>query len=713
MPRQTLVVPGLLALASALAAEDAAPPSVAPPTTQPVETLVVEGAAEDAFAVGHRGSAAKFDLPEQQEPQARTTLPRELLDARGAWTLREALRSAPGVTMAAGEGGRTGDSLSIRGFAANSDLYLDGLKDNGQYFRDTFATDRVEVLRGAAGVLFGRGSTGGVVNTVTRKPTDQWTGDAALTAGAYDLQRVTAGIGGPLVDDTLGVRLDAVAQDSGSFRDEQHLQRFGIAPGVAFAAGERTTILLQGLHQQDDGTMDYGVPMYAGRPADVPVETYYGFKDDSFQSYDVNQATLTIEHQLDSGLTLRNATRYGDYQRSYRTETLGAVNYITNTVSRAQALRDNVQRNLINQSEAAWKGQVGGREGSLLLGLELSREHYEYRSKNSTGVTGVAVFDPQSADSVGAGRADSLDGTLDARNETTAQTVAGYALGSLDLVPTLKAVLGLRVDCFSADYSSGPTVSPVVTEFSRSDTMVSPRTGLVWTPVPELSTYASWSRAFNPSAETYSLSTATSDLEPEQTDNYEIGAKATLLDEALTLGAAVFRLDKSKARTVDPTNTALQVLDGQQRTDGIELEAAGTIGRWSVQAGVAFMDAEVLASNNTTTTWDGVTVQVEGKRPINAPRSSGSLWTSYDLGQGFVIGTGFYAVSSRFTDQANSTVVPGYIRFDATLGWQGETWSAQLNLQNLADTVHYETGSARSAYAGTPLTGQLTLGARF
>jgi catecholate siderophore receptor len=712
MPRQTLVVPGFLALASALAAEDAAPPSNTPPTTQPADILVVEGAAEDAFAVGRQGSAAKFDLPEQQDPQSRTTLPRDLLDARGAWTLREALRSAPGVTMAAGEGGRTGDSLSIRGFAANSDLYVDGLKDNGQYFRDTFATDHVEVLRGAAGVLFGRGSTGGVVNTVTRKPTDQWTGDASVTAGAHELHRVTAGMGGP-VGDALGVRLDAVAQDSGSFRDEQHLRRFGIAPAVALSAGDRTTILLQGLHQQDDGTMDYGVPMYAGRPAEVPVETYYGFKDDSFQTYDVNQATLTIEHRLDSGLTLRNATRYGDYRRNYRTEILGAVNYGTDTVARSQALRDNVQRNLINQSEAAWQGQVGGRDASLLLGLELSRERYEYRSKDSTGVPGVAVFDPRSADSVGAGRADDLVGTLNARNETTAQTVAGYALGSLDLVPALKAVLGLRVDCFAADYSSGPTVSPVVTEFSRSDTMVSPRTGLVWTPVPELSTYASWSRAYNPSAETYSLSTATSDLEPEQTDNYEVGAKAALFDEALTLGAAVFRLDKSKARTVDPNDTSLQVLDGRQRTDGIEFEAAGTIGRWSVQAGVAFMDAEVLASNNTTTTWDGVAVQVQGKRPINAPRSSGSLWTSCDLGRGFVIGTGFYAVGSRFTDQANSTAVPGYIRFDATLGWQGETWSAQLNLQNLADTVHYETGSARSAYAGTPLTGQLTLGARF
>ncbi len=712
MTRPSFIVPSLLTIAAALAAQDQAP--LAPSATSAEDTVQVHGAAEDVFATGRGGSASKFDLPDQQDPQAKTTLTRELLDARGVYTLREALRSAPGVTMAAGEGGRTGDSLSIRGFAANSDLYVDGLKDNGQYFRDTFATERIEVLRGAAGVLFGRGSTGGVVNTVTRKPTDHWTGDTALTAGAYDLYRATAGVGGPVVDDVLGMRVDAVAQDSGSFRDEQHLQRFGVAPAVAIRAGERTTITVQGLHQQDDGTMDYGVPMYQGRPADVPVETYYGFKDDSFQNYDVNQGTATIEYRLDRDVTLRNATRYGDYRREYRTEILGAVNYATDQVARTQSLRENEQNNLINQTEMAWKGGFGEREAGLLVGVELARENYDFKGKNSTGVPTVAVFDPQSPDTVGAGRANNLDGTLDSRNETAADTVAGYLLGSCDIVPTVKGVLGLRVDRFSADYTTGPTAAaPVAVEFSREDTMVSPRAGVIWTPLPELSTYVSWSRAFNPSAETFSLNAASAELGPEQTDNYEVGAKATLLDDAVTVGLALFRLDKSKARTVDPSNTAVQVLDGEQRTDGIELEAAGTVERWSIQAGLALMDAQVISSNNTTTTWDGAVVGVEGKRPINAPETSGSLWTSYDLGWGFVVGVGGYAVGDRYSDQANSTVVPGYVRLDSMVGWSDRTWFAQVNMQNLADTVLYETGSARSAYPGTPLTGQLTVGARF
>jgi len=711
MIRPSLLVPSLLALAASLAAAE---PATAPSATHAGDLLVVEGRGEDAFASGRQGKADKFDLPDQQTPQSQTTLTRELLDARGAFTLREALRSAPGVTMAAGEGGRTGDSLSIRGFAANSDLYVDGLKDNGQYFRDTFATERVEVLRGAAGVLFGRGATGGVVNTVTRKPSDRWTGDAALTAGAFDLYRGTVGIGGPLVDQILGVRLDAVVQDSQSFRNEQELQRVGVAPALALHVGERTTITVQGLYQQDDGTMDYGVPMYQGRPADVPVETYYGFADDSFQDYDVVQGTATIEHRLDQGVTLRNATRYGDYQRAYRTEILGAVNYATDRVARAQSLRESHQTNVINQTEAAWKGRFGEREAGLLLGLELAQERYDFRGRNSTGVPTVAVFDPQSPSTVGAGRAEDLGGTLNLRNETTADTVAGYVLGSVDVVPRVKAVAGLRLDHYSADYRSGPTAAaPAVLEFTQDQVMASPRAGLIWTPIPEVSTYASWSRAFNPSAETFTLSAATVDLDPEQTDNYEVGAKVTLLDDALAVGLALFRLDKSKARTVDPSNTAVQVLDGEQRTDGIEVDAAGSVGHWSIQAGVALMDAEVIASNNTTTRWDGGVVPVEGTRPINAPAVSGSLWTSYDLGSGVVIGVGGYGVGDRYSDQANSTIVPGYMRLDAMVGWSGRIWFAQVNAQNLADTVHYETGSARSAYPGTPLTGQLTVGARF
>jgi catecholate siderophore receptor len=702
------IVPSLLTLAS-LTAEDAViQPAIA-------EQIVVTGAASEAYSIGNDGSAGKLDLPVQQDPLSRTALPRELLDARGAYSLREALRSAPGVTMAAGEGGRTGDSLNIRGFAANSDLYLDGLKDNGQYFRDTFATERVEVLRGASAVLFGRGATGGAVNTVTRKPTDHWTGDAAVTMGEEGFLRATAGIGGPLVDNVLGGRLDALYQTGGTFRDESRLDRIGIAPSLALKMGADTTLLAQVVHTREESNMDYGVPMYAGRPADVPVETYYGFKDDSFQEFDATLATATIEHRFSEHVSVRNATRHGDYYRYYRTEIPNAVNYNTDQLTLTQALRDNTQENLINQTELTANGSLLDREAQLVLGFEIGREEYSFRSKNSSNVPLIDIFDPQQPGTVGSGRADDLDGTLNAHNTAKARSIATYALLAVDLVPELKVVLGGRFDRYLADYETGVTT---VEHFSRDDSMFSPRAGLVWTPVEMISVYASYSTSFNPSAETFNLSEATALLEPEETRNMEVGIKAELLERSLNLALAVFRLEKTNARTTDPNNSTLQVLDGEQRTDGIEAEITGHLGqRWTVQGGIALFDAEVVKSHNTATTWDGQTVDVEGLKPVNAAGSSGSLWVTYDFGGGLTTATGFYATSSRYADQANSVVLPGYVRFDANLAyvtrWSDTDWRAQLNVLNLFDTVHYEAGSTRYAYPGAPLAAQLTLAASF
>lgn len=703
------IAPSLL-LAIGLAAEETAPP------VQPAhDAIVVEGSTEDAFAVGQSGSAGKLGLDPQQDPQSRTSLPRELLDARGAYSLREALRSSPGVTMAAGEGGRTGDSLSIRGFAANSDLYLDGLKDNGQYFRDTFATESVEVLRGASAVLFGRGATGGAVNTVTRKPGDHWTGDASLTIGENGFLLATAGAGGPVAEDVAGVRLDALYQTGGTFRDESRLDRVGIAPSLAVRLGDDTRLLMQVFHTSEESNMDYGVPMYAGRPADVPVETYYGFSDDSFQEFDATISTAAIEHRFGDHASVRNSTRLADYHRYYRTEIPGAVNYTTDQVAISQALRDNQQDNLFNQTELVLQGGGPGAERRLVLGVEVGREDYEYRSKSSTGVPSIDIFDPQQPSTVGDGRAEDFSGTLNSHNIAKARSLGAYALAAVDVVPELKAVLGGRFDRYLADYETGTTT---VTTYTRDDSMFSPRAGLVWTPAETVSAYASYSTSFNPSAETFSLSEATAPLEPEETRNYEIGVKWSPDGRELSLALAVFRLEKVNARTTDPSNTALQVLDGEQRTDGIEAEVSGRLGGpFTIQGGLALFDAEVTKSNNTATTWDGTTVEVEGKRPVNAPTSSGSLWLTCELGDGWSTATGFYATSGRYTDQANSVSLPGYARFDANVAyvtrWSDTDWRAQLNVLNLFDTVHYEAGSTRYAYPGTPLAAQLTLAASF
>jgi catecholate siderophore receptor len=719
------LVPCLLAMIGApLAAEESTTPApkpkpevtVAPSATSPDQqgSLVVTGESDEQdFKTDSSRTATKMDLPLQQTPQSVAVIPEDLIDARGSFSLRETLRSASGVTLGAGEGGRTGDSITIRGFSANSDFYVDGMKDNGQYFRDTFEVEQVEVLKGPSSVLFGRGSTGGAINTVTKKPTDAWTGEAALTAGTYDLLRASAGVGGPLSGDDLMMRFDAYAHDAESFRDEQELRRWGVAPGVASRLGESTELRLQVMHQDEKSTMDYGVPIWNGRPADVPIDTYYGFKDDSFQEYDDTRYTATIEHRFDEAWSVRNMTRWADYERFYRTEVIGAADPLTAEVPINQALRLNEQRNVLNQTDVTWRTKADERAISVTGGVEFGREYYDFKSKDSLGEPNVSIFDPQQPSTVGPGRANDFSGILNSDNHTDADTFAAYAIAAVDITKQWKAILGLRWDRYKAEFDND-----VLDEsFERTDRMGSPRAALVYTPVEQLSVYASYSTSFNPSAEAYSLSLATESLEPEENVNYEIGGKLSLLEDHLAIACALFRLEKTNARTTDPTNVLLQVLDGKTRTDGVEMDITGKItDRWNIFAGAALLDAEVVESNNVTVV-NGVPIETEGKDPINAPELAGSVWTTYDVGRGFTAGLGAFYQSSWYTNAANTTELPSYWRVDASLAYArkiaGHDWFAQLNVFNVLDEEYYEAGSANSAYPGAPITGQLTVGAKF
>jgi catecholate siderophore receptor len=647
--------------------------------------------------------ATRLDLDLQHTPQSVTVINQNLLRSTGAFSLRDALRSAPGVTMAAGEGGRTGDSLVIRGFSANSDTYVDNLKDNGQYFRDTFNVEQVEVLKGASGLYFGRGVTGGAVNTVTKKPPTQWMGDTSLTLGTDEMYRLQAGVGGPITK-AIGGRLDAYVTDAQSFRDEQELRRWGIAPTIAIQLLPSTDVTLQYMHQYEDSTMDYGVPVVGGRPADVPINQYYGFSEDSFQQYTVDMYTATINHRFTEHITLRNSTRYAEYERYYRTENISAASAL-NTVTVTQGLRLNEQENLQNQTELAWNGTINQRKLSVVVGVDMSREEYAFRGTNGTASAPIDIFNPQQPDHNPGSPNAILDPPTN-RNHTDAETIGGYAMVAYEFIPSWTAVLGARFDRFTADYTSGPTVAaPVQVGFTSTDNLFNPRAGLIWDVLPEASVYASYSTSSNPSAETYSLTAATAPLDPEENVNYEVGAKAQLFDNALLLTTAVFRLEKTNARVPDPANTAVTILDGLTRTDGFELGAAGSLAKnVTIFAGYAYMEGEI---EETTT------AAQQGKKTPNTPTHSGSIWLTYNIGWGFDVGAGLYAKSYSYTNAANTTTLPGYARFDLGAGWTGKTFYTRANIFNLADTVYYDAGSTNSIYPGAPLSGQITVGATF
>lgn len=676
------------------------------PATDPAPKPAVEG--EGRITVTGEQAApiasTKLDLPAQEVPQAVTVLTEDFLRDTGSYNLRDALRNVPGVTLLAGEQGTTGDRMFVRGFAANNDIFIDGQRDNGQYYRDAFNIAQIEVIKGPSGMLFGRGTTGGAINMITKRPSDTWEGDASYTIGSYDFMRFQGGVGGPVRDDQVGMRLDAFYQDSDSFRDEQHVTRWGIAPTVGVQLAPETDVLLQFVHQEHDGTIDYGIPIVAGEVVDVPRSTYYGFRDDSMQQSEVDTYAVTLNHRIADNLTLSNTSRYGDSNRLHRTERVSSFINGNTTGVRNQTLFGSEWTSLRNQTELSWKGDAGGRPLAVVAGMEGSSESYENRTQAATGVGDpvweIDLLNPVSAPTSGAFRPNSLsDPTGHTRAELKSLSV--YGVGAYDVIDTVTVSLGLRVEYFTADvhnYISN-------TDFDRQDTMLNPRGSVVWKPVTEWAIYASAGMSHNPSAEGYGLSTNTTDTEPEETLSLEIGAKGDLLDGALGLTAALFRIDKYKARTPSTVPGDPNVLDGKVENTGLELGASGQITHeWMVFGGVVLMDPEITESN---------TPSLVGNQMQNTPEVSGNLWTTYDVGLGFTTGIGLVYVGERYTNDANTTEIPSYVRVDCSVSYNAPGWYAQLNIFNLFDEVYYAETHSLFAIPGTPRSAQLTVGTTF
>ncbi|MBL1264862.1 TonB-dependent receptor [Candidatus Methylomicrobium oryzae] len=663
---------------------------------------------EAAYKADSASTGSKIAMPIRDIPQSISVVKKELIQSQNAFNLRDALKNVSGLTIAAGEGGRTGDSITLRGFSANSDQYLDGVKENGQYSRDTFFLERAEVLKGASSILFGRGATGGVINQIFKKPTgrNQVIGD--FTYGMYDFKR--SSIDAETAYDDLAARLNLMWQDSDSFRDYNYNNRWGIAPSFRYKISADTELTANLLHQEESGVFDYGVPMYKGKPADVPINTYYGFPDNQMQDTDVNVGTVALSHRFNDEFSVKNTVRYGEYDRKYLTHLFGAVTDtgLTSTVARTQALRGNHQENLYNQTDFVLKKPVLGFDNTLMFGAEFGWENYDFKSKNSIGVTPISIFNPVLTPSVGAGLATDFSGTLATNRYTETRTYAGYLMDQFELTSELKLLGGVRYDVFSA--SQDDRLSDAG-DFGRIDRQWNPRAGIVWQPTKAQSYYFSYGTSFNPSAEAFSLAANTANIPPEKNRNFEIGAKYDLFDGRLSATAALFRLEKTNARTASPTNPDLTVLSGEQRTDGFELGLAGEIlPRLDLSMTYAYLDAEVTKSNSTAVgTVSGQTKSLQGMIPVNVPRHSGVTWLSYHLTDAWEIGGGVFYSSERHTDTVNEVTLPGYARLDAVVAYHQKHYDVQLNVFNLTDTVYYESGQTRSALPGAPVSGQLSV----
>ncbi|MGH8796839.1 MAG: TonB-dependent receptor [Caldimonas sp.] len=668
-------------------------------------------------------------------PQSITIVNRAVLDAQGAASLPDALRNVPGITLGGAEGGQIGNNINLRGFSARTDIFLDGVRDRGQYYRDTFFLDSVEVLKGPSSILFGRGSTGGVINQVSKRPQLHASNEVTATMDSNGTVRSTIDIDHPL-SGTSAFRVGAMAQDAKTTRDSMHNNDIGVAPSIRFGIGTPTEVTLSALFAHNRDMPDYGVPPVNGRPADVSRDAFYGLTDDR-TTQDVATASARIEHRFGPQLTLRNQTQLSNYTIDAQETGANRVgtyangvftSLTTNTAGNTTLLPSSQlsvllgshdrridDRSLYNQTDLIANVATGSVKHTLIAGVELGRDEYTNQGRSRinpaiTGATGIAVVplvDPPG--SAAPGGVVTKEGN---RVDASADTFAAYVNDTAQITPHWKLVGGLRWDRFEAelgnsvnrDNTAGNTA---LASAGQTVSFTSVRAGAIWQPTEMQSYYLSYGTSFNPSLEALTLTTGQQDLPPEKSRSYEAGAKWDLSKGDLSVNAAIFRIDKQNART--QVSTGVYQADGDVRVDGLEIGTAGRIGRnLQIIAGYTYLDAKVVRASALEAT--------TGKTLANTPRHGFTLWGTYDLTPQWEVGVGANAMSSRYASNTDVVSAPGFVRYDATLAYHQPRYDIRLNVFNLADKS-YIAGLIPSdggrSIPGIGRTAQVTVAYRF
>lgn len=686
--------------------------ALAAETGQTLETVTVEGEApvRDTYKT-ETTNIGKTKQQLRDIPQSITVVNQQLMQDQAAATLKDALRNVPGITFAAGEGGRTGDQVVIRGFSAATDTYRDGMRDIGQYNRDAFNDDKVEVLKGASSMLFGRGSTGGVVNQVSKSPYLGSKLEGDLTIGTNDYQRVTADIN-QMTGDHSAVRLNLMDTHDGSDRGSAKNERWGFAPSVAFGLGEPTTVVLSYMHQEENNVPDYGVPYNSvtHQPLSVDRSKFYGF-DSDYEKTTADIVTAKVTHDFGNGTELSNQLRYNRFWRDV-SPTAPRLNSTdtsdTGLIRRSKPMRDGVDQSVNNQTDLTTRFSTGDIRHTLLTGLELTYELSDtsrYALLNTLPTT--TIGNPVSSTAINTARYRSSN------TKFQASDIALYTMDTIELNRQWKAVLGTRFDRFEGDYnvraynSDGSLNSGNSYDLSRTDNVWSWRSGLIWQPDMAQSYYFSYGTSFNPSGETYALDKATAKVDPEKNRNIELGAKWDLLDGDASLRAALFRIEKTNERNTDPDDTTVVTLSGKRHTNGIEVEGSGRLTeRWEIFAGVTFMNSKIdkaAPGQNSTT----------GKMPRYTPRATGSIWTTYKFTDEITGGIGATYVGKRYANETNTLYLPSYTVGNAMLSYETKHYRFQLNLNNLTNKTYYDGAYTGHATVGTPREAQLTIGLKY
>jgi catecholate siderophore receptor len=706
------------------------------------QEIVVTGErqAETGYRVGSISSAMRTETPLIDTPQSVNVVTARQIEDQAAGSIGEAIRYTPGVFSAQGEGNR--ETLVFRGMTTTGDFFVDGIRDDVQTYRDLYNIERLEVFRGPNAMTFGRGGTGGIINRVTKAAGWETVREVRLEAGMYDHYRGSVDFGGA-VSDAVALRVTGIYQNSGSYRDGVDYERWGLNPTAAFRIGPDTSIQLGYEHFRDDRVADRGVPSQfrpagftgAVEPLDTRRGQFFGDPDHGPTFTDTDAANLYIAHDFGGGVTLRNRTRYAQYDKFYQNIFPGFVNaatvtnppglpagsYAPGTIVQIQAYNNAMRReNLINQTDLNARFATGGIAHTLLIGAEFGRQDTEnVRNEGFFPVPGNAGGVQTIFATVAAPRINRPDilwrpVATSGDNKGRLDIAAFYVQDQIELSPQFEIVLGVRFEHLVTRVTDRRTIgfpAGQQRDFRVVNDLWSPRAGLIFKPAANASLYASFSRAYLPRGgdQLTSLNLANQSLDPERFTNYEIGAKWDV-NPAFNVTAAVYQLDRENVIVlIDPNNPGAGTeLGGGQRSRGFEISVAGSLtDRLSMVGAYTYQQAEFRRAISASVP--------EGAEIPNAPRHSASLWGRYEVTPKLGIALGAIYQGRRFAAQDNLVRLPGYARLDGAAYYRiDEHVDVQLNVENLLDAHYFVYANGNTNITpGSPTSARLALNVRF
>ncbi|MGY4534908.1 catecholate siderophore receptor [Pseudomonas sp. TE3786] len=717
----TVFSPRLLATAVGVAMSAAPLAHAAEALTLETTKVVGEQDQPDSYKVDESASK-KYTAPLRETPKSVTVISDQVIKDTGSLSLADALRTTSGITFGAGEGGNpAGDRPIIRGFNAESDVFIDGLRDVASQTREVFNLEQVEVSKGPGSAFTGAGSTGGSLNLISKSAKQQDFADAGFTYGSDQTRRYTLDVNRVLTDN-IAARINLMQHDANvAGRAGADVSRWGVAPTVTFGFNTPTRATLSYYHVEGEDTPDLGNPLQSAVGSDgvrTPAgnkDKFYGFSSRDYRDSSTDTGTFKIEHDLNDNITLSNSSRIVrttlDYIATNPDDSRGNVD--RGYVSRSAKSRNSTSEGLINQTDLSARFDTGFIEHSLNTGVEFSKEGVHNRNYFVTpGVAGTtcnaaglnshdctSLADPNYNDTFTGTIADSK-----AYTDTDSKTLSAYVFDTLKFNEQWSLNAGLRYDDYQTE-SQGLTASATNVVSGSFDNENNShfwnyQLGLVFNPLPNGSIYVAWSTSSNPVGETSgegtdAIAVGTQALEPERNRNYEVGTKWDFFDERLGVNAAVFRTEKTNARVSDEDGLTQNI--GETRVDGFELGVSGKITeKWQVFANYTYLDGEIVDGGVINTAGRGApAVYVKGLYDGNdipsVPENSASFWTTYQVLPKLTLGAGAYYVDSRFGNTANTVQVPDYWRYDAMAKYVvSKNLDLQLNVQNLTDERYYD-----------------------